>query len=245
MLLLVFTEPIPLPVFSLSPPTEFVLPPLNGLNTEFKVGFFLELSVFVEVSFNYQTLTLAPVGYWRAIQPIGGFATVQPSLTSASIALSNTNVNTTLTFNVTTQGGSCSGTYYEHTVERSVNGSVAYWAADLFNSISTITSNASFGFTKISDDKIIMDGLAANMGASPSAIINDGSILNICGIDVRSNGTYIDNAATNCLPLNTTTSTDVSCADPGTSAGSQLLCQGAGLVEKWLIKFSSNFAGCN
>jgi len=221
--------------------------PLSAItNNVVTIGFFLELVIFVEVQFNNVTLTLKQTNQWRAGTPLGGLTTVQPSTTSAYLAFSNTYTNSALSFNVTTQGGSCSGNYYEHTAQQSINGSVAYWTADLFNGLSTLTYNASFGFTKVDSQTMIIDSLTTNLGSSPSAVLQDSNKgYTLCGIDTYSDGTYVANGQANCLPFNQTTISDCSCTDPGISAGSELLCTGYGLLAQWLITFASNFAGCN
>jgi hypothetical protein len=222
--------------------------PLSAItNNVIDFGVFFELQLFVEFRFDNTTLTLTTLGNpWRAQTPNGGLTTIQPAATSAYLAFSNAFTNSALSFNETTQGGSCSGNYYEHTVQQSVNGSVPYWTADLFNGLSTLAYNASFGITKVDTQTVVIDSLATNMGASPSGMILDANqSLTLCGIDTYSNGTYISNGQANCLPFNQSTSLEISCTDPGTSAGSQLLCTGVTLLSNYYITFASNFAGCN
>jgi len=222
--------------------------PLTAItNNVVNFGIFFELALFMEFQFNNLTLTLSTVGNpWRAQTPNGGLATLQPAGNSAYVAFSNAFTNTALSFNETTQGGSCSGNYYEHTVQQSLNGSIPYWTADLFNGISTIVYNASYGLTKIDAQTVVIDSLATNLGSSPSGMILDSNgSLTLCGIDTYTNGTYIVNSAANCLPFNQTTTIEISCVDPLTSAGSQLFCSGVTLLTDYYVTFASNFAGCN
>jgi hypothetical protein len=209
-------------------------------------GVFFELAVFVEFQFDNTTLTLTATNAWRAQFPAGGLTTIQPSSQSAYLAFSNAFTNSALSFNATTQGGSCSGNYYEHTVQQSLNGSVPYWTADIYNGASTLSYNASFGITKVDSKTVVIDSLATNMGSSPSAVILDANnSLTLCGIDTFANGSYVSNGPNNCVPFNQTSAVDISCTDPGTAAGSQLLCSGNGIANTYLITFASNFAGCN